>query len=65
MVRQQSVPKETKCFADIPAYLIRMLFELTLKWMFCLNRKRRFFYKLHAYQTAGQIAERYIGSASS
>jgi glycosyltransferase involved in cell wall biosynthesis len=65
MVRRGHIPDGTKCFLDIPRYLLRILFEQTIKWMFCFQPKRRFGHKLQIYETAGQIVESYARSKLS
>jgi len=55
------------CFGA-PRYLFRQLFEGLAKWIFCLTPKRRFYYKLQVYQTAGQVVEsraRSVAASSS
>ena len=57
ITRRGQAQKDKARYRRVPRYLIRMLFEQTIKWILCQNRKRRFYHKLQAYQTAGQIAE--------
>jgi len=62
MVRKQRVPKTAICSTGIPRYLIRMLLEQTLRWIFSFNPRQRFYYKLQVYQTAGEVTESFARS---
>ena len=59
LIRKQPIPDALTGFRGIPKYLVRMLLEQTIRWILAYNPKRRFYYKLQAYQTAGEITESY------
>ena len=50
------------CYFGVPRYFFRQILEGLVKWIFCPNRKRRFYYKLQLYQTAGQVVESRVRS---
>ena len=57
MTRIEQNPEGAIYYFGVPRYLFRQLLEGLANWIFCPNRKRRFYYKLKVYEIAGQIAE--------
>jgi glycosyltransferase involved in cell wall biosynthesis len=64
-VRKQPISDRAICYKGVPKYLIRMLLEQTVKWILSLNPRRRFYYKLQAYEIAGEIAESYASRTAT
>jgi glucosyl-dolichyl phosphate glucuronosyltransferase len=59
VVRTRPISDKATCYRGVPKYLIRIILEQMARWLLSLNPRRRFYYKLQAYQTAGEIAESY------
>jgi glycosyltransferase involved in cell wall biosynthesis len=59
LARRAQPKKNAVGYLGVPRYLIRMLVEQTIRWVFSVSPRRRFFYKLQGYQIAGEIAEFY------
>jgi glucosyl-dolichyl phosphate glucuronosyltransferase len=56
-VRLEGFPNNAVFYGGVPRYLFRDLVESALKWIFSLEPKRRFYYKLQVYIVAGTILE--------
>lgn len=57
LVRINGNPPSATCYFGIPRYFFKNLLVASLKWALSFNAKRRFYYKLQAFEVAGQIAE--------
>jgi glucosyl-dolichyl phosphate glucuronosyltransferase len=55
--RRWEAPDEAVRYFGIPRYLLPGLLGKTLKWLSAVDRERRFYYKMQAYQCAGEIYE--------
>jgi glucosyl-dolichyl phosphate glucuronosyltransferase len=58
-VRSNGIPTSTVCCFGVPRYLLRRLFTNVMLWTFSVNAQRRFYYKLDAFLSAGEIVEAY------
>ena len=59
VARSKGLPDNTRCYFDVPRYLIKQLFECLIKWNLSIDSKRRFYQKLKFYWTLGEIVESY------
>jgi len=57
LTRTAGLPKEGVFYFGVPRWLFRELLENLSKWLFSLNGKRRFHYKLRTYRSVGNIVE--------
>jgi hypothetical protein len=57
MVRINGNPPSAICYFGIPRYFFKNLLRASIKWALSFDAKRRFYYKLQAFEVAGQIAE--------
>ena len=64
-VREGGIPSNAIRYFGVPRYLFASLGRNLLKWLFCPSAQRRFYHKLSAYETWGQILESRVGSAPS
>lgn len=56
-VREEGIPENAMRYFGVPRYLLGILLRTALRWLFSLNSKRRFYYKLEVYETIGRIQE--------
>jgi glycosyltransferase involved in cell wall biosynthesis len=56
-VRMSGIPDGAVQYFMVPRYLFRGMLTLGMKWLFCGEPKRRFFYELQLCQVAGEVAE--------
>ena len=64
-VREGGIPPEAVRYFGVPRYLIASFCRNLLKWFFCPGARRRFYHKLSAYETWGQILEARVASNSA
>jgi hypothetical protein len=53
------LPKEGVFYFGVPRWLFRELLTRLAKWLFALDKRRRFHHKLRVYRSVGNIAESY------
>jgi glycosyltransferase involved in cell wall biosynthesis len=56
-IRAEGWKAGTRCYFGVPRYLFRELIENVFMWVIAIDRKKRFYYKLTAFSTAGAITE--------
>lgn len=57
LVRINGIPSSATCYFGIPRYFFRNLLRASIRWALTIDAKRRFYYKLQAFEAAGQITE--------
>lgn len=56
-MRRDAWPEAMRCLLGVPRHLFRTFARDAIRWVLTTNRKRRFYYKLQLYKTAGLIWE--------
>jgi len=56
-IREEGIPQDAVRYFDVPRYLLSILWKQIVRWLFCFNSKRRFYFKLEIYETWGRILE--------
>lgn len=64
-MRKANVPAEQVRWFGVPRYLFSLATSNALRWLFTLDEKRRFYYKLSTYEYVGRILEARLLSKSS
>lgn len=57
ITREEGLPADAVCYANVPRYLIRPAIRRGLQWLQCFDRKRRFYYQLQFWYALGRIVE--------
>jgi len=57
LIRINGIPPSATCYFGVPRYFFKNLLRASIKWALSFDAKRRFYYKLQAFEVAGQIAE--------
>jgi len=60
VIKTGMAPAEARCYFGVPRYLVRMLAVRASKWLFSLNPKKRFYYRVETYETVGQIVQAFL-----
>ncbi len=55
--REELAAEPAARIAGVPRHLVRTFVASVLRWIFSVDRVRRFFHKLQTYRAAGEIAE--------
>ena len=56
-IREERWPRGAVLYLGVPRYLFRGFIANCVRWLASLNRERRFYYKLRAYSSLGEIVE--------
>jgi glucosyl-dolichyl phosphate glucuronosyltransferase len=56
-IKENGIPRNAVRYFGVPRFMLRILSEKTMKWLFCLNSNRRFHYRLEICEIWGQILE--------
>jgi glucosyl-dolichyl phosphate glucuronosyltransferase len=56
-IRLLGIPPGTVYYFGIPRFMLRTLVEELTRWLFAIDRRKRFFHKLKVYERMGEIQE--------